>query len=108
MFHLLADDTGASAVWVAQRVPDDHITAVANQFVIGQIDLADTANFMASGKSILWITLSQQIIYCSNEEVLWVLTVHVAEYDRLTHALQHAPPSLLILHMHIRSHQSIN
>lgn len=52
MFHLLADDTGASAVWVAQRVPDDHITAVANQFVIGQIDLADTANFMASGKSM--------------------------------------------------------
>ena len=46
---MLADDTGASAVWVAQRVPDDHITAVANQFVIGQIDLADTANFMASG-----------------------------------------------------------
>ena len=51
MFHLLADDTGASAVWAAQRVPDDHITAVANQFVIGQIHLDDTANFMASGKS---------------------------------------------------------
>lgn len=50
MFHLLADDTGASAVWAAQRVPDDHITAVANQFVIGEIDIADTANFMASGK----------------------------------------------------------
>lgn len=55
MFHLLADDTGASAVWAAQRVPDDHITAVANQFVIGEIDIADTANFMASGKS-LYIT----------------------------------------------------
>jgi Peptidase family C69 len=50
MFHLLADDTGASAVWAAQRVPDDHITAVANQFVIGEIDLGDPTNFMASGR----------------------------------------------------------
>ena len=47
---MLADDTGASAVWVAQRVPDDHITAVANQFVIGPIDLKDSSNFMGSGK----------------------------------------------------------
>jgi Peptidase family C69 len=51
MFHLLADDTGASAVWAAQRVPDDHITAVANQFVIGEIDLNDPTNFMASGET---------------------------------------------------------
>lgn len=48
MFHLMADDTGASAIWVAQRVPDDHITAVANAFVIGEIDITDTKNFMAS------------------------------------------------------------
>lgn len=39
MFHVMPDDTGASAIWVAQKVPDDHITAVANQFVIGEIDL---------------------------------------------------------------------
>ena len=29
-------------------MPDDHIVAVANQFVIGEIDLNDTANFLAS------------------------------------------------------------
>jgi dipeptidase len=48
MFHLLPDDTGTSAVWVARRVPEDHITAVANQFVITQINLDDKENYMAS------------------------------------------------------------
>lgn len=44
----MPDDTGASAIWVAQRVPDDHITAVANQFVIGPVHLTDSANFIGS------------------------------------------------------------
>lgn len=48
MFHIMPDDTGSSAIWVAQRVPDDHITAVANAFVIGEIDLSDSQNFLGS------------------------------------------------------------
>lgn len=37
MFHMSPDDTGASAVWVAQRVPDEHITVVTNTFRIREI-----------------------------------------------------------------------
>jgi len=35
-------------VWVAQRVPPDHISVVTNAYVIGEIDLDDTSNYMAS------------------------------------------------------------
>ena len=38
---------GASAVWVAQRIPDDHISVVANQFVIRDI-YPYNYNFMMS------------------------------------------------------------
>ncbi|KAF1334166.1 Peptidase, partial [Globisporangium splendens] len=48
MFHILPDDTGKSAIWAAQRVPDDHMSAVANQFVIHEMDLNNTDAFLAS------------------------------------------------------------
>ena len=34
--------------WVAQRVPDDGIMTIPNYYVIGEIDLADTVNFLGS------------------------------------------------------------
>lgn len=37
VFHITSDDTGKSAVWVAQRVPDDHVSMVANLWVIRHI-----------------------------------------------------------------------
>ncbi|RQM29126.1 hypothetical protein B5M09_002281 [Aphanomyces astaci] len=48
MLHMLPDDTGESAIWVAQRVHDNHVAAVANRFVIREINFTDTDHFMAS------------------------------------------------------------
>jgi len=31
MFHVCGDDTGASAVWVAQRVEPDHVSNILNE-----------------------------------------------------------------------------
>jgi len=35
-------------VWVAQRIPEDHVTVVANLFVIRTVDFDDHENFMYS------------------------------------------------------------
>ncbi|GMI16192.1 hypothetical protein TrLO_g12937 [Triparma laevis f. longispina] len=48
IFNISPDDTGTSAVWVAQRVPDDHVSVVTNTFNIGQIDLENSDYFLAS------------------------------------------------------------
>ena len=33
-FHIMAGIDGTSAIWAAQRVPDDHVTSLPNSFVI--------------------------------------------------------------------------
>jgi dipeptidase len=38
----------AGAVWVAQRIPDDHVSVIANRSRIGEIDLDNPDYFMAS------------------------------------------------------------
>lgn len=48
IFHIIPDHTGTSAIWAAQRVPDDHIALVANQFVIRGVPKDDPDNFMYS------------------------------------------------------------
>lgn len=47
-FEWTPDSGEPGAVWVAQRVPDDHIFAHANRARIGEIDLDDTNYFMGS------------------------------------------------------------
>ena len=49
LFEILASDfNGTSAIWVAQRIPDDHATLTTNIFIIREIDYNDTNNFMGT------------------------------------------------------------
>eukprot|EP00191_Tetraselmis_sp_GSL018_P004446 CAMPEP_0177621152 /NCGR_PEP_ID=MMETSP0419_2-20121207/27403_1 /TAXON_ID=582737 /ORGANISM="Tetraselmis sp., Strain GSL018" /LENGTH=739 /DNA_ID=CAMNT_0019120991 /DNA_START=548 /DNA_END=2765 /DNA_ORIENTATION=- len=48
LFHVLTGPGNASAVWAAQRVPDSHVSVMANAMVIRQMDLGDPDNFLAS------------------------------------------------------------
>ncbi|KDO31870.1 hypothetical protein SPRG_03790 [Saprolegnia parasitica CBS 223.65] len=48
VMHIHPDDTGASAVWAAQRLPHDHIAVVANQFTLRALNLSDPKSFLAS------------------------------------------------------------
>ena len=58
IFHVLPDDTGASAIWAAQRVPDGTAAVVANMFVIREVRLDDADNFRFS-KTMLEVAQRQ-------------------------------------------------
>jgi dipeptidase len=48
IFHILGGLRNASATWAAQRVPDDHVAVVANNFIIQKLNCSDKENFMCS------------------------------------------------------------
>lgn len=52
MFHVLTGPNNASAVWAAQRVPDDQMVVAPNSFVIRRMNLDDPDNFLGSANLI--------------------------------------------------------
>ena len=48
VWNILATPDENSAIWAAQRIPDDHIAVMANQFTMREIDLDNPDYFMAS------------------------------------------------------------
>jgi dipeptidase len=51
VYHILPTEDGDDVIWVAQRVPDTHVTAIANQFIIREVD-PDSEDFLYSDN--LW------------------------------------------------------
>ena len=70
------DPTGASAVWVAQRVPDNHLTVVANTFVIRHVD-PDSPDFMYS--SNLWSVAEHEGWWSPKDGLLDFLVTYAPE-----------------------------
>lgn len=52
VFHVLTGKDHTGAVWAAQRVPDGHVTVVANGFTIRELDLSQPDWFMASNNVV--------------------------------------------------------
>ena len=52
VLHVLPDDTGASAIWAAARVPEGHAAAVTNMFVIRNVELDNPRNFRYSASML--------------------------------------------------------
>jgi dipeptidase len=48
IFHVLAHPNGVSAIWAAQRLPDTHVTVVANMFIIREMNLSNTEEFLGT------------------------------------------------------------
>merc|ERR1719401_2958894 len=50
IFNVMTGKNNASAIWAAERVPDDHVAAIGNSFTIRKMNLSDPRNFLYSPK----------------------------------------------------------
>lgn len=78
VFHILADPTGTSAIWVAARVPDNSVAVVANMFSIREVDLNDSANFL--GRQDMWELAKEYGLYVDGQPKDFTKTFSDGEY----------------------------
>jgi dipeptidase len=78
VFHILADPTQTSSIWVAARIPDDSVAVVANMFTIRDVDLSDTVNYL--GRQDMWEIAEEQGLWKQGEEKDFTRTFSDGEY----------------------------
>ena len=78
VFHILADPTGTSSIWVGARVPDGHVAVVANMYSVQTVDLDDTVNFL--GRQDMWDVAEKGGLWKHGDPKNWVGTFSDGEY----------------------------
>eukprot|EP01134_Creolimax_fragrantissima_P002483 CFRG2483T1 len=76
MFHIAPDDTGASALWVAQRIPEGHVSIAANAFVVRNVKKGDP-DFMYSNN--LWEVAKRNHLWSERDGELDFALVYGSE-----------------------------
>mmetsp|Transcript_25962 Transcript_25962/g.43787 ORF Transcript_25962/g.43787 Transcript_25962/m.43787 type:complete len:653 (-) Transcript_25962:36-1994(-) len=79
IFHILPDPTGTSAIWAAQRVPDDDCSVIANMFIIREINLTDSQNFL--GTTNMWEIAAKEGLWSEGDPHDFTGTFSDGEYS---------------------------
>jgi dipeptidase len=78
VFHILADPTASSSIWVAAKIPDDSVAVVANMFSVREVDLNDTENYL--GRADMWEIAEKEGLYTAGAVKDFTATFSDGEY----------------------------